>query len=274
MIARCSPVPLEVPDRRYSNLACLGKRILGPVEKPTCSSTLGRNKRCSDHVKRNEFELDVRKRNGHDCNRQHIRQKYASYNVAKVSLTISSVVWRRGSQPSGAPRNRLGFFNIRIAECAGVSRLPHRTWESGASAARSLSCLHKISARRRIATDYAQRALKTRQLLSADFFPDQPEILAVAACELLKLLAQARAFDSRSKSTRGSPYPTVQSLQARSDANSRSVSNSDMRLARLKELGPRVGGHRSASAVRVSPLLIQNLFRLSINGIDASLGRR
>jgi hypothetical protein len=72
VIARRSPFPLEVPDRRYSNLACLGKRNLGPVEKPTCSSTLGGDKRSFDRAKREEFKLDVRKRNRHDYNRQHI----------------------------------------------------------------------------------------------------------------------------------------------------------------------------------------------------------
>jgi hypothetical protein len=71
VIAGRSPSSLEVPNRRYSNIACLGKRILGPIEKPTCSSTLGCDK-YFDPVTRDELKLDVREQNRHGCYRQHI----------------------------------------------------------------------------------------------------------------------------------------------------------------------------------------------------------
>jgi hypothetical protein len=60
-----SPISLEVPDRRYSDLACLGERILGPVKEPACRSTLGGDERSFNRIPRNEFKLDVRKRKRH-----------------------------------------------------------------------------------------------------------------------------------------------------------------------------------------------------------------
>jgi hypothetical protein len=81
VIARCSRLALKLSDRRYSNLACLGQRILGPIEKSPRSSTLRGHERFFDRVKRDDLKLYVRERNRHNDNRQHISWEIASKNV-------------------------------------------------------------------------------------------------------------------------------------------------------------------------------------------------